>query len=265
MNAPRFSKSGIEYIDRMWGVYSGCRNLDAGICHVTACWARGLVKRSPKNYPMGFDEPTFYHEARHSPKTVKRPLRIGVGWVGDIIGYGLFCREQVFSTIEATPWHTYLFLTKNPETLPSWNPFPDNCWVGVTVTANGDAPGAYYGLSQTKARVRYISFEPLYGQIGADELRQLASVTDWWIIGGQTQPIKPPRLEWVREIAMAGLKAGIPVFLKENLRDLFIPNVKGIPNALMDDIFWADEKCHLRQELPLQRPLELVSGLDGRD
>ena len=254
MSAPRFSKSGIEYLDRMWGIYSGCRNLAAGICHVPACWAKGLVKRSPKNYPMGFDMPTFYPEALNSPKTVRDPLRIGVGWVGDVIGYGLAFRDQIFSTIEATPWHTYLFLTKNPDVLPFWGRFPANCWVGVTVTTNGDAPSAYYGLSQTQARVRFISFEPLAGAVGRDELRQLDKVSDWWVIGGQTQPSKPPRWEWVREIVESAGSRNMPVFLKDNIKTV-IPKYPLL--ATTDDLIreYPDKDWPWRQ--PLGYPPEL--------
>ena len=66
----------------------------------------------------------------------------------------------------------------------------------------------------------------------------------WVILGSQTKPYKPPKIEWVQEIVRACDKAGIPVFLKDNLRDLLIPE------ALMNDIFWASEKAKLRQEMP---------------
>jgi hypothetical protein len=42
----------------------------------------------------------------------------------------------------------------------------------------------------------------------------------WLIIGTQTNPYKPPEIEWVREIVEAADKARIPVFLKDNLRPL---------------------------------------------
>ena len=38
------------------------------------------------------------------------------------------------------------------------------------------------------------------------------------IIGAQTRPTIMPRIEWVQEIVQACDKAGIPVFLKDNLR-----------------------------------------------
>ena len=121
---------------------------------------------------------------------------------------------------------TYIFLTKQSQNLIKWSPFPDNCWPGISVTANGDACLAYYGLRAITAGKRFVSFEPLHGQIGRDELRNLATVTDWWIIGAQTPYSEKtaPRIEWVREIVDVAGKAGIPVFLKNNLAPLIVSN-----------------------------------------
>ena len=43
----------------------------------------------------------------------------------------------------------------------------------------------------------------------------------WVIIGSQTKPYRPPTIEAVQEIVEAADKAGIPVFLKDNLNPLF--------------------------------------------
>ena len=71
-----------------------------------------------------------------------------------------------------------------------------------------------------------------------------AAGISWVIIGSQTKPTKHPPIEAVQEIVEACDKAGIPVFLKNNLRDLLVPD------ALMDDVFWESEKAKLRQEMP---------------
>ena len=128
-NKVRLSKSGVEYLDYSWGVWSGCRNLEVGICPVNACWAKRLTTRFSNIYPNGF-EPTYYPEAIDSPKHLKKPSIISVGWVGDIIGYcdsNSIAKENIFKTIEQCPQHKFLFLTKNPERLFAWGKFPDNC------------------------------------------------------------------------------------------------------------------------------------------
>ena len=53
-----------------------------------------------------------------------------------------------------------------------------------------------------------------------------------------------PKIEWVREVIEAADRAGIPVFLKNNLWDLLYSN------GWDDDIFWANNKATLRQEMP---------------
>jgi len=75
----------------------------------------------------------------------------------------------------------------------------------------------------------------------------------WIIIGAQTKPTKFPEISWVREIVEAANKAGVKIFLKNNLRPLLIPEDCSKPNYLTEDIFWASEKAQLRQEMPSLR------------
>ena len=236
MKKPRLSKSGVEYLDYSWGVWSGCRNLQAGICSVKACWAKGIALHYPKLYPYGF-EPHYYHEAIESPMHLKKPSRISVGWVGDIIGYcdsSSVARESIIRTIQKCPQHTFLFLTKNPEKLHQWSPFPDNCWVGVSATDRKMFSMACHYLNEVKAKVKYISFEPLLDW--NTEVFPLTMINqglwqgyiDWVIIGSQTKPYKPPKIEWVLDITEAAEKANIPVFWKDNLKPLMIDHFAGI-------------------------------------
>ena len=45
----------------------------------------------------------------------------------------------------------------------------------------------------------------------------------WVVIGSQTKPYRPPTIEAVEEIVKACDKAGIPVFLKNNLKPIIEP------------------------------------------
>ncbi len=229
MNRPRLSESGIEYLDYSWGIWSGCRNLEVGLCSVNACWAKGLTLHYPKIYPEGF-EPHYYPEAINSPVKLKKPSIISVGWVGDVIGYGLKYKEDIFDTIYNCPQHTFLFLTKNPERLLDWSPFPANCRVGVTATDTEKLLQACVSLEEVRAKGKYLSVEPFlnwnYGWtesylVNALERAKINQV----IIGAQTKPYKPPKFEWVAEIVKACDMAGIPVFLKNNLKPLVVDNL----------------------------------------
>ena len=120
-------------------------------------------------------------------------------------------------------------------------------------------------LKEIKATIKYISIKPCLERVisndgwiyeGAknvpiDDAFMLRLVhINWLIIGAQTNPYKPPEIAWVREIVEAANKAGVRVFLKNNLRPLLIPEDCSKPNYLTEDIFWASEKAQLRQEMP---------------
>jgi len=212
---PRLSKSGIEYLDYQWGIFSGCRNWKNGICLVENCWAKSFAQRFPGIYPNGFEptfpngfEPTFYPEAIDSPKNLKMTSTIGVGWVGDVIGYcrAVSERSLIYQTIMQCPQHQFLFLTKNPEMLIEWSPFPDNCWVGVTATEPVYFDKAVSYLGDVEAKVKFISFEPLLKHCWVKDTGRgnpLDGIS-WVIISAQTKPYKPPKIEWVGDSQGSG-------------------------------------------------------------
>ena len=204
------------------------------------CYARRMYKRFKwepglRFYPIKDDD------------LPKKPSRIFVGSTMELFGEWVdaFWMDSIFKSVKDNPQHTFIFLTKRPENLVKWSSFPDNCWVGVSVTANGDMTKAFYGLSQIKAAKTFISFEPLLGDIGIKDHRPFKSAWLSWVIIGQLTPIKrdiQPKIEWVSEIVEAADKAGIPVFLKYNLVGLLpIEN----PFYKNDGSGWA-----IRQEFP---------------
>ena len=146
------------------------------------------------------------------------------------------------------PQHRIYTLTKQPQNLIKFSPFPENCWVGVTATNNDQYRKAIYYLAHIEAKVKYISFEPLLDHI---HILAFNSFINWVIIGAQTKPYKPPKIEWVEEIVKACDKAGVKVFLKDNLRPLL---VDALAKKLIDcKQFFVHSIGHggdLRQELP---------------
>ena len=77
---------------------------------------------------------------------------------------------------------------------------------------------------------------------------------NWLIIGAQTKPTVYPRIEWIQETVEAADKAGIPVFLKNNLKPILTDNWPNQPWAFTDGYYTDDEHPnidrHLRQEMP---------------
>ena len=274
---PRLSRSGIEYIlnsdgsqGYSWGVYSGCRN-GIEVCPVSPhCWARSIAKRFPSLYPRNF-LPTIYPEALLSPLRLKGPALVSVGWVGDLIGYAdpdmdvpvdylstvpgsakASFKEALFGIIRACPDSTFLFLTKNPERLELWEPFPKNAWVGVTACDHIAFAAACFHLASIEATVKWLSLEPLLDW----DMRVTIAVIDqakkagikWIVIGSQSNPIIMPSVEWVKGIVEACGRAGIQVWLKRNL--YFIWFNKGNRGGNQIPAWASKDGGTLRHELP---------------
>ncbi len=274
---PRQSKSGIEYVlnkdgttGYSWGVFSGCWNwkerngyplLSSPICPVPNCWARNQTQRFKKIYPYGF-EPHIYPEALLSPLHIKKPSTFAVGWTGDLVGYAdpnmvipvdylaakvgvaTACfQDALFGIIRQCPQHRFLFLTKNPERLPLWSPFPSNCEVGFSACNQEQFDKGITYLKQTVAKVKFISFEPLLGGIF---LSRKPMEISFIVIGAQTRPTVLPRIEWVRDIVEACDRIGIPVWLKNNLSQHWGGN---LPE---ESLFYSHDEngLYLRHELP---------------
>ena len=179
----------------------------------------------------------------------KKPKGIFVCDMSDLFGIGIpeMWTRQILNASKIYPEHRFYLLTKQPHNLIKFSPFPDNCWVGVTVTTNNMYQEAVDWLEQVQAKLRYISFEPLLGRVALDHpaWEFKADTVNWVIIGAQTKPYKPPRIEWVEEISEAATKAGIPIFLKNNLLPLYnsLREAKS-PQSL------PFKEGHLRQEMP---------------
>jgi protein gp37 len=179
--------------------------------------------------------------------SLRKPSRIFVGSTIELFHprterYLKYIFLEIEQSLKETPQHTFIFLTKCPQRLP--REWPKNCWVGVTATDISMAYSAHAYLQDIEAKVKFLSLEPLLSWKSTNAC--FPDKVDWLIIGAQTNPYKPPEIEWVRQI----VKTGIPVFLKDNLRPLLIPEDCRKPNYLTEDIFWASEKAQLRQEMP---------------
>ena len=169
--------------------------------------------------------------------------------MGDLFGIGIPEKwtRDILKAIEHAKPHRFYLLTKQPQNLP--REFPENCWVGLTLT---DFNGATHKLADfllVKATLKFLSLEPLLGRFPA-----MAVNRDWfqWLIIGQQTPVSArtePKIEDLREIVEAADKAGIPVFLKDNLKPLLCSNVNG-QDVIEAHNLWAFKEFKLRQEMP---------------
>jgi len=175
-----------------------------------------------------------------------KPIGVFVCDMSDLFGTGI--PEEWTSQIMDAIWDNdeydrFYLLTKQPQNLIKFSPFPDNCWVGVTVTDNAMFWKALSYLKDSKATIKYLSIEPyleaiepmlspftnfeLSYEVGVDKIAEslkLAGIS-WVILGSQTKPYKPPKKLWIDEITEACKRASIPYFLKDNLQPLFGNNL----------------------------------------
>lgn len=154
---------------------------------------------------------------------------------------------SVLKAIENCPIkHTFQLLTKNPERIPLDYEFPDNVWVGTTVTNEligswkldttpikgeifvddvpwGSAPQEIRfsdwknieAIKKVNAKVRFVSFEPLLGMLPD----KICLNGLQWIIIGKLTGSRRVKLQpgWVEGIMTEADSHNIPVFIKNNL------------------------------------------------
>lgn len=265
------NKSKIEWTDYTWNPITGCLN------RCEYCYARRLASgRLKERYlannnlvptvgdgPIPYNtsrlldsidpfHPRFWPERLGEPCDIKKPAKIFTVDMGEMFGDWIpdMWIDQIFTTIKVCPHHAFQLLTKQPQNLIRWSPFPENCWVGVTATNTEMAAEAGFWLRDVKATVKFVSFEPLlertpvhFPDFISDDVKGIG----WVIIGSCTGTMvemawlggkyldltlmpynnrwtAQPKIEWVQEIVEAADKAGVPVFLKDNLTDLIPVN-----------------------------------------
>ena len=205
------NRTKIEWTDYSWNPITGCKH---GCWY---CYARRLCLRFKKVFPNGF-EPTFYPERLKEPWELKKPSKIFVCSIADLFApwTPVEWRYDVLLAADECPVkHTFQFLTKNPELIEKFVNFPNNFWIGTTVTNENKDWKNIAEIKKVRAKVRFVSFEPLLGQLpDAICLEGLQ-----WIIIGKLTGSKKVKLDgyWVAHILNEANRHGIPVFLKDNL------------------------------------------------
>jgi len=167
--------------------------------------------------------PRWWPERLEQIRERKKPAGIFLDdmsdWMGDY--WPEKWTEQELQVMRDCPQHRIYTLTKQPQTLIKFSPFPDNCWVGVTITDRMQAHLASSCLPEIQTTVKFISFEPLLDDVmQALYCETLIRSANWLIIGSQTKPLKHSPFEWVEEIVNAADRAGVPVFIKPPLCDV---------------------------------------------
>ncbi|MCR5658938.1 MAG: phage Gp37/Gp68 family protein [Bacteroidales bacterium] len=212
------SKTKIAWTERTWNPITGCNKISEGCRHCYAeVMARRLQGMGQKRYANGF-QLTLHPEALNEPKKIKQPSMFFVCSMADIFHKDVpfdFI-DQIMNVIAETPRHTYQILTKRHERLQEYflsrNHLPTNMWVGVTVENENHLERIGYLRSLDYDGVKFLSCEPLLGDLGSLDLQGI----DWVIVGGESgQQARPMSKEWAMNIQRQCAEQNVPFFFKQ--------------------------------------------------
>ncbi len=122
--------------------------------------------------------------------------------------------QRVFEVMNDNPNHVFQILTKRAERLLDVHKelkWSHNIWMGVSVEDERVVHRINL-LRKTKARVKFLSCEPLIGPLPNLNLKKI----DWLIVGGESghrpRSMNP---DWVLDIKDQCDRAGVPFFFKQ--------------------------------------------------
>lgn len=206
----------IEWTERTWNPVTGCSKVSEGCRH---CYAESMTRRL---FAMGNDKyrnnflPTEHPEDLLEPYKWKKSSTIFVCSMSDLFNEKISFEfiDKVFAIIQDTPQHTYQILTKRAKRMAEYfkeKEIPNNAWIGVTVE-NKNALSRIDFIRNLKAKVRFLSCEPLLGDLGEMNLKGI----NWIIVGGESGgSARPMDEKWVRNIRNQANENGIPFFFKQ--------------------------------------------------
>lgn len=267
------NKSKIEWCDFTWNPVTGCRH-GCTYCYAAKQAARfcgnvminkasGQLQSAGEGlwvldqafhneigrvtpFPVKF-EPVLHTYRLPMPAQKKKPAVIFVVSMGDLFGEWVPGEwiEQVFAAADAAPWHTYLFLTKNPDRylkLTEAGKLPErkNFWYGTTVTKPEQSftwftPGTYNW---------FLSIEPMQADFGRFNDAE-GYFPEWVIVGAETGQQKNkviPQERWIEKLISEVRRYDAKIFMKDNLAP-----------------YWGGK---LIQEFPFDYPLKAGKNVD---
>jgi len=262
--------TAIPYLNEVWNVTTGCgddvvspgclncyarRMFGRNLWKCPACAGSGTITRFPCGRCHGTGaqnfRPTFHADRLEQPLHWRKPLRIGVSFMGDLFHEAITDEQldNVFRVIAACQHHTFLTLTKRPDRQAdylqreakrpgSWvceyGPLP-NLWPGVTICNQEEDDRNIPILLATPAAKRWVSLEPMLSVVDmtpwltttrmdpkAGLVRRIdrngntrTTKLDLVVLGGETGPgARPMQPEWALDVYRQCKAAGVAFWFK---------------------------------------------------
>jgi protein gp37 len=250
-------KTKIEWCDVVWNPTVGCTKVSQGCKN---CYAERIYERFHPG--QKFSDVHCYPERLDQPFCWKNPRRVFVDSMSD-----LFHEEVPIEFISAV-WmrmisasrHTFMILTKRPKRMIEVVPqlftdlftgkhyIPKNVWLGVSVEDQKTTYERIPWLLKTPAAIRFISVEPMLGEVNLDKHEYLCETwskggitidtyLDWVICGCESGTgARTMELDWVRSLRDQCQEAGVPFFLKQLMIDGKLVKMPMLDGRIWDEI-----------------------------
>jgi protein gp37 len=245
--------SAIEWTHHTFNPWWGCTKVSPGCKH---CYAETWAKR------LGVDV-----WGARAPRRIASDSywRQPLAWNAEAIRLGrrarVFCasmadvfedrrdldesRARLWPLIAATPQLDWLLLTKRPQNVSGLAPFgedwPNNVWLGTTAENQRWLDKRMRELAGAKARVLFLSCEPLIGPLDLTPWINAARrgeqrMVDWVIAGGESgHHARPMNPEWLRSLRDQCVGSGIRFHFKQygNWREVTPAQINGYRSKTM--------------------------------
>jgi|SRR5437868_629951 len=210
------AQSSIEWTQMTWNPTTGCSKVSAG-CKF--CYAEVMTRRlkgmGQAKYKDGFNL-RIHPDTLDIPYTWKSPKIVFVNSMSDLFhkDVPLDYIKRVFKVMNENPQHVFQVLTKRADRLFEVHKeliWTHNIWMGVSVEDKRVVERIDF-LRRTRAKVKFLSLEPLIGPLLKMNLKQI----DWVIVGGESgHKPRPMNPEWVLDIQEQCTKSKVAFFFKQ--------------------------------------------------
>jgi protein gp37 len=249
-------KTAIEWTDATWSPWEGCTGISPGCDH---CYAEAMNKWLRKGENWGPGAPRREYSEAHWRKPLQWNAKAAAAGKRMRV-FPSVCdpfdnevdpawRARFFALISCTPHLDWLLLTKRIGNVakmieaPGMQKcgLPDNVWLGATVVNQEEADRDIPKLLATRARVRFLSIEPMLGPVNLDaalleccgDLEYVdmgcygsrpeccgepvaRGVLDWVICGGESgRGARPMSIQWARSLRDQCAAADVPFLFKQ--------------------------------------------------
>lgn len=251
------SSSKIEWTEKTWNPVTGCTKISSGCknCYAEAQanWLQGIGN---ERYKDGF-KVTLQPDKLEDPVKWKKPCMIFVNSMSDLFHESIPFDyiDKVFMTMYSCHHHTFQVLTKRAERMYEYierslgtrdnrHKLSRHIWLGVSVENQEAAKERIPWLLRTNACIKFLSCEPLLGEIDfsvfpekpllrrqcinckAATKMQCCEICwqdsfprnsiDWVIVGGESgTKARPTQVEQLESIIVQCNATGTPCFVKQ--------------------------------------------------